>query len=187
LLSKKKKEKVVTLRMNEDSFNIVEDYAEGKGLTVSAYINSIIDQYVGFFIPLASNEKVTIPKKALYSLFSYATKESLDDFVKEWANEQKNAVRLLGGELNLESSLDAVSKICKYFMGTDARIIRTQQKNIWVVIRHNLGENYSYFWNQMFLHFFALLQRYVDVMTEYDETTISIRLKEKNPQSELTL
>ncbi len=65
-------------------------------------------------------------------------------------------------------------------MGTDARIIRTQQRNIWVVIRHNLGENYSYFWNQMFLHFFGLLQDYIDTITEYDETTIFIRLKEKN-------
>jgi hypothetical protein len=74
----KKKEKVVTLRMNEESFQTVEDYAKGKGLTVSAYINSIIDQYVGFFIPLASVEKVTIPKKVLYSLFSYASKESLE-------------------------------------------------------------------------------------------------------------
>jgi hypothetical protein len=186
-LSKRKREKVVTLRMNEKSFQTVEDYAEGKGLTISAYINSIIDQYVGFFIPLASVEKVTIPKKALYSLYSYASKESLDELVKEWADQPKNAVRLLGSELNLESVLDAVDKICKYMMGTDARIIRSQQKNIWVVIRHNLGENYSYFWNRMFLHFFGLLQDYVDIITEYDETTISIRLKEKNPQSEFTL
>jgi hypothetical protein len=113
----------------------------------------------------------------LYSLFSYASKESSDELVKEWADQPKNAVRLLGSELNLESSLNYVSKICRYMMGTDARIIRTQQNNIWVVIRHNMGKNYSYFWNQMFLHFFALLQDYVDVMTEYDETTISIRLK----------
>jgi hypothetical protein len=40
--------------MNEESFQRVEDYARGKGLTVSAYLNSIIDQYVGFFIPFAS-------------------------------------------------------------------------------------------------------------------------------------
>ena len=51
-----KREKVVTLRMNEESFQTVEGYAESKGLTVSAYINSIIDQYVGFSIPLASVE-----------------------------------------------------------------------------------------------------------------------------------
>jgi hypothetical protein len=179
-LSKKKREKVVTLRMNEESFQIIEDYAEGKGLTVSAYINSILDQHVGFFIPFASVEKVTIPKRVLYSLFSYASKESLDELVKEWADQPKNAVRLLGGELNLESSLNVISKICKYMMGTDARIIRTQQRNIWVVIRHNLGENYSYFWNQMFLHFFGLLQDYIDIITEYNEATIFIRLKKKN-------
>ena len=105
--------------------------------------------------------------------------ESLDDLVKEWADELKNGVRLLGGEFNLESALNSVSKASKYLMGTDARIITTQQRNTWIVIRHNLGNNFSYFWNQMFLHFFELLQDYVDSTTEYNETTISIRLKEK--------
>ena len=49
----------------------------------------------------------------------------------------------------------------------------------WVVIRHNLGKNYSYFWNNMFIKFLGLLQNSVDFTTEYDETTISIRLKVK--------
>jgi hypothetical protein len=174
----KKKEKVVTLRMDEDSFKTVEDYAKGKGLSVGAYINSVLDSYTEWFIPLASNEKIAIPKKALYQLFSYASKESLDNLVKEWADQPKNALRLLGGEFNFESALNSVSKISKYLMGTDARIVTTQQKNIWIVIRHNMGENFSYFWNRIFIHFFGLLQDQADIVTEYDDTTISIRLKE---------
>ncbi|HEY6405808.1 MAG TPA: hypothetical protein VIX38_07000 [Nitrososphaeraceae archaeon] len=174
----KKKEKVVTLRMDEDSFKTVEDYAKGKGLSVGAYINSVLDSYTEWFIPLASNEKIAIPKKALYQLFSYASKESLDNLVQEWADQPKNALRLLGGEFNFESALNSVSKISKYLMGTDARIVTTQQKNIWIVIRHNMGENFSYFWNRIFIHFFGLLQDQVDIVTEYDDTTISIRLKE---------
>jgi hypothetical protein len=175
----KKKEKVVTLRMNQESFKTIEDYAKGKGLSVSAYINSVLDSYTEWFIPLASNERIAIPKKALYQLFSYASKESIDNLVKEWTEVPKNAARLLGGDLNLESALNYVSKISKYLMGTDARIITTQQNNIWIVIRHNLGENFSYFWNQMLLRFFELLQDYVDSITEYDDTTISIRLKKR--------
>jgi hypothetical protein len=66
---RKKKDRVITLRMNEDSFKIVEDYAKGKGLSVSAYINSIVDSYAGWFIPLTSNEKVSIPKKARIRYF----------------------------------------------------------------------------------------------------------------------
>jgi hypothetical protein len=173
----KKKEKVVTLRMDEESFKTVEDYAKGKGLSVNAYINSLLDSYTEWFIPLASVERIAFPKKALYQLFSYASKESLDNLVKEWEDEPKNALRLLGDEFNLESALNAISKASKYLMGTDARIIRKQQ-NIEIVIRHNLGENFSYFWNQMFLHIFGLLQDRVDISTEYNKTTISIRLKE---------
>jgi hypothetical protein len=175
----KKKEKVVTLRMDEESFKTVEDFAKGKGLSVSAYITSVLDTFTEWFIPLASNERIAFPKKALFQLFSYASKESLDNLVKEWADEPKNAIRLLGGEFNLESALNSVSKVSKYLMGTDARIITTEQKNTWIVIRHNLGENFSYFWNQMFIHFFEPLQDQVDIVTEYDDTTISIRLKEK--------
>jgi hypothetical protein len=55
-------------------------------------------------------------------------------------------------------------------------VVVTHQTLFWVVIRHNLGENYSYFWNKMFLQFFALLQD-SDVITEYDETTISVQLE----------
>jgi hypothetical protein len=58
-----------------------------------------------WFIPLASNERIAIPKRALYQLFSYASKRSLDELVKEWANEPRNAIRLLGGEFNLESGI----------------------------------------------------------------------------------
>jgi hypothetical protein len=51
----KKKEKVVTLRMDEESFKTVEDYAKSKGISVSAYITSVLDSYTEWFIPLASN------------------------------------------------------------------------------------------------------------------------------------
>jgi hypothetical protein len=168
----KKKEKVVTLRMDQESFKTVEDYAKSKGLSVSAYITSVLDTYTEFFIPLASIERIAFPKKALYQLFSYASRDSLDDLVKVWEDEPKNALRLLGGEFNLESALNSVSKVSKYLMGTDARIITTEQKNTWIVIRHNLGKNFSYFWNQMFIHFFEPLQDQIDIASEYDETTI---------------
>jgi hypothetical protein len=39
----KKKEKVITLRMDHESLQTVEDYAKGKGISVGAYINSYHD------------------------------------------------------------------------------------------------------------------------------------------------
>ena len=203
-----KKDRVVTLRINEDDFNVVENFARAKGLSVSAYINSVIKSQTEYFIPLASNEKVSIPKSILYSLFSYASKENLDDLANHWAIEQEHVTRLLWGEINLHAILDVIFKISKYLMGTDARVITTsnltkdagynEEKDLstifnygedvsrinssgtfWVVIRHNLGKNYSYFWNNMFIKFLGLLQNSVDFTIEYDETSISIRLKVK--------
>jgi predicted DNA binding CopG/RHH family protein len=43
LLFAKKKEKVITLRMDHESLQTVEDYAKGKGISVDAYINSYHD------------------------------------------------------------------------------------------------------------------------------------------------
>ena len=205
----KKKDRVITLRVSENDFNVVENFAKAKGLSVSSYINSIIKSQTEYFIPTASNEKVSIPKNILYSLFSYASRENLDDLAKHWAIEQKHAPRLLWGEINLHALLDVIFKMSHYMMGTDARVITTSNftkdagdnegenlstvinhsedvtdgikasNSIWIVIRHNLGENYSYFWNSMFIKFLELLQNSVDFTTEYDETTISIRLKLK--------
>ena len=204
----KKKDRVITLRVSEDDFNIVESFAKAKGLSVSSYINSVIKSQTEYFIPLASNEKVSIPKSILYSLFSYASKENLDDLANHWAIEQEHVTRLLWGEINLHALLDVIFKISKYMMGTDARVITTsnltkdagynEEKDLstifnygedvsrintsgtfWLVVRHNLGKNYSYFWNNMFIKFLGLLQNSVDFTTEYDETTISIRLKVK--------
>jgi hypothetical protein len=204
----KKKDRVITLRVSEDDFNIVENFAKAKGLSVSAYINSVIKSQTEYFIPTASNQKVSIPKSILNSLFSYASKENLDDLANHWAIEQEHVTRLIWGEINLHALLDVIFKISKYMMGTDARVITTNNftkdagnnegkdlsailnysedvsgikasDSFWVVIRHNLGKNYSYFWNNMFIKFLGLLQNSVDFTTEYDETTISIRLKVK--------
>ena len=120
-----KKDRVVTLRISEDDFNVVENFAKAKGLSVSAYINSVIKSQTEYFIPLASNEKVSIPKSILYSLFSYASKENLDDLANHWAIEQEHVTRLLWGEINLNAILDVIFKISKYLMGTDARVITT--------------------------------------------------------------
>ena len=112
-----KKDRVVTLRISEDDFNVVENFAKAKGLSVSAYINSVIKSQTEYFIPLASNEKVSIPKSVLYSLFSYASKENLDDLANHWAIEQEHVTRLLWGEINLHAILDVIFKISKYLMG----------------------------------------------------------------------
>ena len=48
-----KKDRVVTLRISEDDFNVVENFAKAKGLSVSAYINSVIKSQTEYFIPFS--------------------------------------------------------------------------------------------------------------------------------------
>jgi len=64
---RKEKDKVITLRISETDYRIVDTFAKDKGLSVSAYITSVIKSQTEYFIPLSSTEKVSIPKKALNS------------------------------------------------------------------------------------------------------------------------
>ena len=205
------KDKVITLRISETDFRIVDSFAKDRGLSVSAYITSVIKSQTEYFIPLSSTEKVSIPKEALNSLFSFTSHSNLDELSDQWALELKHVVQLIWGELNLQTTLDVIAKVSKYLLGTDARIIsnsnftkdsryreRREMSTIlnhsdnvsgsnsnntfdsfWIIIRHNLGVNCSYFWNKMFIKFLGYIHDSVDFVTEYDDTTISIRLKVK--------
>lgn len=119
----KEKDKVITLRISETDFRIVDNFAKDKGLSVSAYITSVIKSQTEYFIPLSSTEKVSIPKEALNSLFSFTSHNNLDELSDQWALELKHVVQLIWGELNLQTTLDVITKVSKYLLGTDARII----------------------------------------------------------------
>jgi hypothetical protein len=183
------RDKVITLRMNENSFNIIQDYAKSRGLSVNSYLNSIIDSYAEWYIPLSSYEPVAVPKRLFSSLFNFASKDKLDELAHSWAKEAKNAtVLLFGTEFNLQSALDFTRKISKYVMDSDARITtatnasqevdKTNKRNISIVVRHDLGENFSFYYSRAFLYFFNLLQS-VKTSVEYDESTITVKLDRK--------
>jgi low temperature requirement protein LtrA len=138
---------------------------------------------------------------ALQSLFSYASKENLDDLTKRWAIEE-HVAQLLWGELNLQTLLDVIFKIAKYLMGTDARVITTSNfakdsgykkersrvqylimiKVSEVLKRQTLFRLYlDITWEKIShtLQFFTRLRDSIEYKIEYDETMISIRLKVK--------
>ena len=82
-------------------------------------------------------------------------------------------------ELNFDRRLEVVTAgLPGEFSGLLQNKISREDALI-VMDFHNLGKNFSYFWNRMFIRFFESLQDQVDIVTEYDDTTISIRLKEK--------
>lgn len=182
------RDKVITLRMNENSFNIIQDHAASRGLSVNSYLNSIIDSYAEWFIPLSSYAPVAVPKRFFSSLFSLASKDNLDELAQSWAKEARNATILLfGTDFNLKSALDYTRRISKYVMDSDARIIinndrhkyaEDNNEDVSIVIRHDLGENFSFYYSRRFLYFFELLQS-VKVVAEYDASTITIRLDRK--------
>ena len=66
-----------------------------------------------------------------------------------------------------------LSKILSYSDGSTD--ISYTSNTFWIIIRKNC----SYFWNKMFIQFLGYLHDTVDYITEYDETTISIRIKKK--------
>lgn len=184
------KSKVITVRLKEKSFKVLQDYAAIRSLSVNSYLNSIIDSYAEFFIPLSSYQPVAIPKRLLATLFSLADKDKLNELAQGWAKEAKNATILLyGTEFNLESALDYTRKMAKYVLDCDARIMFSSDKDnkaitennemgVSMVIRHDLGENVSYYYGLRFRYFFESLKS-TKVKLEHDDSTIYIKIQQK--------
>ena len=55
--------------MNQESFKTIEDYAKVKGLSVGAYINSVLDSYTEWFIPLLQTKELQFQKKHYLNSF----------------------------------------------------------------------------------------------------------------------
>jgi predicted DNA binding CopG/RHH family protein len=192
---KRKKEKVVSLRMSEDSFDTIEEYASRQGLSVNAYINSIVDSYAQWYIPGISLERVAVPKKLLATLFDAADKNTLEKLGQYWAHEAKNTIFLTGSEFSLEPAIDYVKKASKYFVKTSPTITvmksetdvsevshdsdregKDLDNDILMVVRHDMGNNFSIFVSQFLLHFFRQLESR-KVTEDHDSTTNFVRLE----------
>ena len=169
-----KRERMVTLRVNDTSFGIIRDYATNHGLSVNAYLNSVIDSQAEWFIPTSSYDAVTVPKTMLAALFGMVSKDSLDVLAKKWAAEARNIILLSGQEPGVESALDFVRKVSKYFMGTDARITSTDRA-VSIAIRHDGGENFSYFTGQSFAYLFETIE--IRASVDHDDTTVFIKMR----------
>jgi hypothetical protein len=192
---KRKKEKVVSLRMSEDSFDTIEEYASRQGLSVNAYINSIVDSYAQWYIPGISLERVAVPKKLLATLFDAADKNTLDKLGQYWAHEAKNTILLSGSEFSLESAIDYVKKASKYFVHSSPTITLVKSEidisevshdtdregkgfdnDILIAVRHDMGNNFSIFVSQFLLHFFRKLESR-KVTEDHDSTTNFVKLE----------
>ena len=170
----KKRERMVTLRVNDRSFNVIKDFAANHGLSVNAYLNSVIDSQAEWFIPTSSYAAVTVPKAMLAILFSLIDRQTLDMLARKWAAEARNIIMLSGQEPGVESALDFARKVSKYFMGTDARINSTD-KAVSIVIRHDGGKNFSYFTAQSFVFLFEKLE--IRASVDHDDTAVFIRME----------
>lgn len=83
----------------------------------------------------------------------------------------------IGEEFTLESAIDFIRKLSKYFIGTDAKIT-TNNKGISIVIRHTLGENFLFFFSLNIFNLTNLLEP-VESHVDYSDNTISVRFERK--------
>ena len=204
---KLKRDKVITLRMNKHSYDIIEEYAEAHGLSVNAYLNSVADAQAEWFIPFSSYDLLSSSKKQLATLFEAANENFLEQMAQQQASEGKNCTLLTYGNFTLETAIDMIRRDSKYSIGSDIRITemtisnginnfdrnnpepklksinknRNEEDNqmdndILIVLRHDLGRNFSIYWSKFCLYFFNLLES-KKVSVSYDSTTASIRLE----------
>lgn len=167
----------VALAVSGRTMKVIRDFAASQGLDVNSYLNSVLQSQAEWYIPVRSFEPITAPKKMLSALFGLIGHEQLDALTKQWAIESKNIILLLGLDLNLETAVAFGRLIARYFVGGDARMVESPNKNtVSMVVRHDGGEHFSFFCAQCYKHFFNLLT-IKQVTVEHDPSTIFIRLE----------
>lgn len=166
----------LALAVNKDTMKVIKDFAASQGLDARAYINSILESYVEWYIPAHTFSPIAVPKKMLAALFGMADRKRLDALTREWANESKNLILLSGRDFNLETAVGFARVVAKYFVGGDARMVGSQGNVISMVVRHDGGEHFSFFCAKCYEHFFNLLT-IKRVTVDHDSSTIFIRLE----------
>jgi hypothetical protein len=171
------KERVISLRMKESAYKMLKDYSDAQGLSVNAYLNSIIEGYVEWFIPVSSYQSMAFPKRMASQLFDNIPQASLDEIATEWAKEAKNLVLLSGQKFNIKSAIEGARLISKYFMHGHMQITKDPyNQEIDITIRHEVGVNFSYCIGHGFTDYFKLLES-VRVSLEFDSSTLFIRVR----------
>ncbi|MGI0038195.1 MAG: hypothetical protein ACREAO_00120 [Nitrososphaera sp.] len=169
-------DEVVNLAVNKETLKVIQDFAASQGLDARAYINSILESYVEWYIPAHSFAPVAVPKKMLSALFGMAGHQQLDVLTRQWATESKNIILLSGMDFNLETAVAFARIVAKYFVGGDARMVGSPENTISMVVRHDGGEHFSFFCARCYEHFFNLLTL-KRVTVDHDPSTIFIKLE----------
>lgn len=181
--SDEKKNKMISLRISEMDFNIINEFAASQGLTINAFINSVIKSQVEWFIPNHSYENVSLPKSLLSSLFSIADKNELDDLAKTWTMEVKNSIQLFEGETNeitTKSLMNFYHRVTKYLIGSNIRKKEDlkDDNKVSIMIRHSLGENFSYFCYQTSILLNEILKN-IKISGNYFSNTVSFTITDE--------
>lgn len=146
----------IQLEIPDEYFKVVEEFARQQGMNPGAVLNSAIKSYAEWFIPAKSFDPVSAPKKMIGALFEMVSKESIDKLSEQWAIESRHIVLLSGTTFSTETAIDFTYKVSRYFMGADAKLIRSKEKSdvISFIIRHDGAEKFSYFCAQCFDRFY---------------------------------
>jgi hypothetical protein len=163
--------------MKESAYKILKDYSDTQGLSVNAYLNSIIEGYVEWFIPVSSYQSMAFPKRMASQLFDNIPQATLEKMATEWAEEAKNVVLLSGQKFNLKSAIEYARIVTKYFMHGHMQIAKDpDNQEINITIRHEVGINFSYFIGHGYANYFELLES-VQVSGDFDSSTNFMRIR----------
>ncbi|HEX2014829.1 MAG TPA: hypothetical protein VLA68_06350 [Nitrososphaera sp.] len=162
--------------MSDEAYQILEEYASKQNTNPSAVLASFVQFCTEWYIPGKSFDPISMPKKMLGGLFEMIDKESIDRITEQWAVESRNLVLLAGSSFTVETAIAFTYKVSKYFMGADAKLIKSKDKDsISFIIRHDGGEKFSYFCARCFYHFYNFfpLKR---VIVNHDATSVYIEV-----------
>jgi hypothetical protein len=175
----------VQVDIPDDVHKVIEMFAKRQGISLPAYLSSVIQTQAEWHIPVQSFEPLTVPKKMLAILFSMLNKQEIDKRTDQSATESRNIVLLSGSPFTIENAIGFCYKISKYFMGADAKLVQSQEKDVVsIIIRHDGRQNFSYFCAQCFVRLFNIFElKAVAVTHDFSTAFVKINIAEDETEA----
>lgn len=144
-MSKAKKTRVITFRLDEETIEKLKKESEHQDLSINNFVNLILKRYFEWDIYETSIEMIPVAKSILRELFNNMTKEQIHDIAM---GSGKKSVRDIILFITKKIDANTFFSVYKTRMKNSAVDIKHTVENVTnhtYIIKHDLGQNWSFF------------------------------------------
>ena len=174
--SKRKIQRTVTLRIDEDVFNKLYDEADIDSISLNSLVNSVLKRYVEWNKYEDRSAMIYVAASVLKDLFNSLSKDQVITLAKDKAKDAiYNIVIFMHGKIDLDVLISWYIQRMKYSSEISEKNNSNGIRKI--IFKHDLGDNWSLYHKTIFE---SICTEILSVPIKVDITSSTIRLEFKN-------